>query len=63
MDDEAVADEFVGDEVNNCKQLMSPFIELFDTLPELWNSSCTTYTNKIKRNHTLDKLLVILKKN
>ena len=59
MDDEVVNDEFVEcNDVDSNKQLMTQFIELYETLPELWNSSCTAY----KRNHALDKLLVILKK-
>lgn len=44
------------------KNLMMQFIELYETLPELWNSSSSAYSNRTKRNNALDKLLVIFKK-
>ncbi|KAK4887435.1 hypothetical protein RN001_003706 [Aquatica leii] len=60
MDDEVLDTELVEEE-ENAKEVMQQFIELYETLPESWNSK-STYMNKTKRNQALDKLLVIYKK-
>lgn len=42
---------------------MSQFIEFYDALSELWNSSSTAYMNKTKRNQALFNLFVNYKKS
>ncbi|KAK4886925.1 hypothetical protein RN001_003196 [Aquatica leii] len=60
MDDQILDTELVEEE-ENAKEVMQQFIELYETLPELWNSKSTMYMNKTKRNQALDKLLVFYK--
>lgn len=44
------------------KILLRQFIELYETLPELWDPTNPLYMKKNKRNLALDKLLVIFNK-
>nr|XP_023020622.1 uncharacterized protein LOC111509164 [Leptinotarsa decemlineata] len=44
------------------EEILRNFIETYESLPELWNSSLDIYKNKTKRNAALKKLLVIYKK-
>ncbi|XP_074038447.1 ethanolamine kinase 1 isoform X3 [Leptinotarsa decemlineata] len=44
------------------EEILRNFIETYESLPELWNSSLDIYKNKTKRNAALNKLLVIYKK-
>lgn len=39
------------------RELLQKFIEIYETLPELWDASNSSYMNKVKRNLALDKLL------
>lgn len=41
---------------------LSVFIKTWETYPELWNTSCEAYRDKVKKNNALDKLLDIYKK-
>ncbi|KAJ8927073.1 hypothetical protein NQ314_020504 [Rhamnusium bicolor] len=44
------------------EKILRNFIEAYESLPELWNSSLDIYMNKTKRNAALNKLLVIYRK-
>ncbi|KAG5871353.1 hypothetical protein JTB14_019750 [Gonioctena quinquepunctata] len=44
------------------EEFLRNFIETYESLPELWNSSLDIYINKTKRNAALNKMLVIYKK-
>ncbi|XP_044730224.1 uncharacterized protein LOC123293463 [Chrysoperla carnea] len=46
----------------NHKVFTQQFIDLYETLPELWNPKNLAYIDKNKRNQALDKLLTICKK-
>lgn len=41
--------------------VLKRFIELYETLPELWNCASPYYINKYKRNAALQKLLEVYK--
>jgi hypothetical protein len=49
---EAIPEE---DDLRN-DEVLRNFIETYEALPELWNSSHPSYMNKTKRNLALDKL-------
>lgn len=42
-------------------KVLQNFIETYEALPELWNTSHPSYMNKAKRNIALDKLTSIYK--
>lgn len=75
MDNMSGASENVSDEINNAcdevgeinngcdgKQLLIEFIELYETLPEVWDSRRKDYMSKSKRHSALEKLLECYKK-
>ncbi|CAK1600119.1 unnamed protein product [Parnassius mnemosyne] len=43
-------------------QYLSIFIKTWETYPELWNTCCESYRDKVRKNNALDKLLDIYKK-
>ena len=61
--DEDIIDEFVntGDQLSAKDLILKRFIETHETLPELWNESHASYTNKYKRKVAVSQLLEILK--
>lgn len=52
----------VENDALNHKVFTQQFIDLYETLPELWNPKNLAYIDKNKRNQALDKLLNICKK-
>ncbi|CAF4853566.1 unnamed protein product [Pieris macdunnoughi] len=44
------------------KHYLSVFIKTWETYPELWNTSCKSYRDTVKKNNALDKLLDIYNK-
>ncbi|CAK1581203.1 unnamed protein product [Parnassius mnemosyne] len=43
-------------------QYLSIFIKTWETYPELWNTCCESYRDKVRKNNAFDKLLDIYKK-
>lgn len=56
------SDEDLMDDISeksSSNELLRRFIEAYESLPVLWNSSHEAYRNKTKKNAALDELLEI----